>query len=112
VLNVTREGEAECGYSPEARVFEAAGAGACVITDAWDGIEQFFEPGEEILVAANGDDVVDLMRSLTWTQAEKIGQAARQRALWEHTYLQRAQLIETFLDGARLHAAVGMRIHA
>ena len=51
VLNVNRASMAAYGFSPPTRVFEAAGAGACLITDAWDGVEQFLEPGREILVA-------------------------------------------------------------
>jgi spore maturation protein CgeB len=109
LLSVTRECEAECGYSPPARIFEAAGAGACIVTDAWEGIAQFFEPGEELYVAKGAAEVVEVTRSLTWTQAEKIGQAARQRALWEHTYTQRAQLVESFLGGSSRRA---MHIHA
>ena len=50
VLNVSRDSMAAYGYSPATRVFEAAGAGACIITDAWEGIAMFFEPGREILV--------------------------------------------------------------
>ena len=64
VLNVTRESMARYGFSPPTRVFEAAGAGACLITDAWPGIEMFFEPGCEMLVAASGDEVVKHLRSL------------------------------------------------
>ncbi len=112
ILNITREPEVECGYSPATRIFEAAGAGACIITDAWEGIAQFFEPGEEVLVAKDGDQVVDLLRSLTWTRAEQIGRAARQRALWEHTYDHRAQLVESFLMGICKHAPRAFRIHA
>src|SRR5712692_9194074 len=54
-LNVNRESMARCGFSPPTRIFEAAGAGACLITDAWDGIEQFLEPDREVLVAADGE---------------------------------------------------------
>ncbi len=45
VLNVARDSMAATGFSPATRVFEAAGAGACLITDAWAGIELFLEPG-------------------------------------------------------------------
>jgi spore maturation protein CgeB len=112
VLNIARDPEADCGFSPEVQVFEAAGAGACVITDDWDGIGQFFEPGEEVLVAKDGDEVVDLLRSLTWMRAEKVGRAAQQRALWEHTYDHRAKLIGTFLVCGRLHTTDAARPHA
>ncbi|MDI6837564.1 MAG: glycosyltransferase, partial [Rhizobiaceae bacterium] len=54
VLNISRESMARTGFSPATRVFEAAGAGACLITDAWEGIELFLVPGEEVLVARDG----------------------------------------------------------
>src|SRR5690606_30942082 len=57
VLNISRDSMARAGWSPATRVFEAAGAGACLITDAWAGLEQFLEPGREVLVARDGADV-------------------------------------------------------
>ncbi len=57
VLNISRDSMARYGFSPATRVFEAAGAGACLITDAWVGIELFLEPGTEVLVAESGDGV-------------------------------------------------------
>lgn len=109
LLHITRESEAECGYSPGVQLFEAVGAGACMITDAWDGIAQFFEPGEEILVANDGEEVAGMVHSLTWAQAEKIGHAAYERARWEHTYAHRAKLVEAFLEGSRLSVAGAVR---
>ncbi len=100
VLNVSRDSMAAYGYSPATRVFEAAGAGACIITDAWDGIAEFFEPGREILVAENGPAVVDRLTGLTEEAARRIGAAARDRALAQHTYAQRVRLLERVLDGA------------
>lgn len=90
VLNVARDSMADVGFSPATRVFEATGAGACLITDAWDGIEQFLQPGEEILVARDGADVAEYLRTLTPERARDIGEAARRRALRDHTYVQRA----------------------
>jgi spore maturation protein CgeB len=80
-------------------VFEAAGAGACLITDAWEGIERFFEPGREILVAENGPAVAEQLARLTPEEARRIGDAARRRALAEHTYTQRVRLVEDVLAG-------------
>ncbi|HJU15592.1 MAG TPA: glycosyltransferase [Stellaceae bacterium] len=99
VLNVSRDSMAACGYSPATRVFEAAGAGACVITDAWEGIASFFEPGSEILVADSGADVAEHLARLTPPEARRIGAAARRRALAEHTYEQRVDRLEAVLDG-------------
>ena len=99
VLNVSRDSMASNGYSPATRVFEAAGAGACLITDAWQGIELFFEPGREILVAENGPAVAEQLARLTPTKARRIGVAAHARALAEHTYTQRVRLVEDVLAG-------------
>lgn len=86
VLNVARDSMAEVGFSPATRVFEAAGAAACLITDAWEGIEQFLKPDEEVLVARDGQDVADHLATLTPERARSIGQAALKRVLAEHTY--------------------------
>lgn len=99
VLNVSRDSMAAYGFSPATRVFEAAGAAACVITDAWEGIAQFFEPGREILVAANGPAVAEQLARLTWKEARRIGAAARARALADHTYAQRVAQLQRVLDG-------------
>ena len=68
---------ARYGFSPATRVFEAAGAAACLITDAWEGIELFLEPGREILIAQHGAEVAQLLRELNPEQARTIGEAAR-----------------------------------
>lgn len=90
VLNISRDSMALNGFSPATRVFEAAGAGACLITDAWTGIELFLKPDEEILVARDGRDVRALIEGLTPERARTIGQAALRRVLAEHTYEHRA----------------------
>lgn len=99
VLNVSRDSMASYGHSPATRVFEAAGAGACIITDAWDGIPLFFAPGREILVAETGPAVAEHLARLTAAEARRIGAAARARALDEHTYAQRIRLVEEVLAG-------------
>jgi spore maturation protein CgeB len=97
VLNISRESMAQNGWSPATRVFEAAGAAACLITDEWAGIDHFFEPGTEILVAHDGDEVGEHLLSLTPERARKIGQAAYRRVLAEHTYARRIELVERVL---------------
>jgi spore maturation protein CgeB len=97
VLNISRESMARYGFSPATRVFEAAGAGACLITDAWTGIELFLEPGREILVAADGDDVAGHVAALDARRAQAIGAAARRRIVAEHTYAHRALQLEELL---------------
>jgi spore maturation protein CgeB len=99
VLNVCRESMARCGYSPPTRLFEVAGAAGCLITDAWEGIEHFLEPGRECLVATDGDEVGEHLRQLTRAQAKEIGQAALRRILGEHTYAHRAAELESLLQG-------------
>jgi spore maturation protein CgeB len=101
VLNVSRESMAANGFSPATRVFEAAGAGACVITDAWEGIELFLEPDDEVLVARNGEEVSELLSELEPGRARRIGRAARARMLATHTYMDRAAQVEALLlEGA------------
>jgi spore maturation protein CgeB len=97
VLNVSRESMAANGFSPATRIFEAAGAAACLITDDWEGIEHFLEPDREVLVATGGEDVARLLRSLTPQRAHEIGQAARRRVLREHTYASRGLQVEEVL---------------
>jgi spore maturation protein CgeB len=101
VLNVCRDSMASTGYSPATRVFEAAGAGACIISDAWTGIEQFLEPGREVLVAGNGAEVAEHLSALTPRRARLIGWAARRRVLEQHTYDARARIVEVLLGAGR-----------
>ncbi|HWF07620.1 MAG TPA: glycosyltransferase [Bryobacteraceae bacterium] len=108
VINISRESMARYGYSPATRVFEAAGAGACTITDEWLGIDLFFEPGEEILVAADTDDVVEAMLTLDPQRARQIGEAAQRRALAHHTYAHRAELVERILEGKAVSAGAAL----
>ncbi|HVW86818.1 MAG TPA: glycosyltransferase [Bryobacteraceae bacterium] len=105
VLNIARDSMARYGFSPATRVFEAAGAGACIITDAWTGIELFLQPGEEILVAENGADVARLLTELSAERARTIGHAAKKRILASHTYAHRAALLEDVLSQARTAGA-------
>jgi spore maturation protein CgeB len=99
VLNVSRESMATNGWSPATRVFEAAGAGACLITDEWQGLDDFLAPGEEVLVARNGAEVAELLASLDPERARRIGEAAHERVLAEHTYHRRAAQVEAILAG-------------
>jgi spore maturation protein CgeB len=97
VLNVTRDSMVENGWSPATRVFEAAGAGACLITDAWEGIDTFLDPDREVLVAHDGEEVARHLVDLDVGRARQIGEAARGRVLREHTYAQRAEQVEDVL---------------
>jgi spore maturation protein CgeB len=97
VLNVARDSMADIGFSPATRVFEAAGAAACLITDAWEGIECFLKPDEEVLVARDGRDVVEHVRTLTRERARAIGKAALRRVLATHTYAHRGAQVDALL---------------
>lgn len=104
VLNVSRASMAANGWSPATRVFEAAGAGACLVTDAWEGIDAFLEPGEEVLVARDGAEVAAHVEALDPERAGAIGKAARRRVLAEHTYADRAVEVERVLTGEAVRA--------
>jgi len=97
VLNVCRESMVRFGFSPPARIFEAAGAAACVITDDWEGLETFLEPGAECLAVKTGEEVARALETLSPEQAQQMGEQARQRILAEHTYAQRAEQVECCL---------------
>jgi spore maturation protein CgeB len=104
VLNISRDSMARYGFSPATRVFEAAGAAACIITDAWEGIDMFLEPGKEVLVAGGGDEVAAHVEALDDRQAKAMGAAALRRVLAEHTYAHRARQIEALLAGRSVSA--------
>lgn len=106
VLNISRESMARYGFSPATRVFEAAGAGACLITDAWEGIDMFLEPDCEVLVAEDGDAVAAHMDNLDPKRAAAIGAAALRRVLAAHTYAHRARQLEALLTGRQVPRAV------
>lgn len=96
-LNLTREEMAEAGHSPSVRLFEAAGCGAAIISDAWAGLETFLAPGEEVLLADSSEDVVRILRMLTANDAREIGRRAQERVLAEHSSDHRAQEFENFV---------------
>jgi spore maturation protein CgeB len=97
VLNVTRESMVANGWSPATRVFEAAGVGACLLTDAWHGIEHFLEPDKEVLVARDGREVAGLVASVDNERAADIGARAAARVAAGHTYAYRAADVHELL---------------
>jgi len=104
VLNINRDSMAGVGFSPPTRIFEAAGAGACVITDCWAGIETFFAPEKEILVAGSAEEIVHYLRTIAASKATQIGENMRRRALRDHTYALRAKefdgIVATVMESA------------
>jgi len=99
-LNVNRDSMARYGFSPPTRVFEAVGAGACLITDHWKGIDLFLEPDREVLVATNGAEVADHLDRLTPARAREMTERARRRILAHHTYAHRALEVHEMLEGS------------
>jgi spore maturation protein CgeB len=93
-LNVTRAAMARAGWSPSVRLFEAAACGTPVISDRWEGLDHFFRPGVEILIADSVEDVVEVLRGLSPEEARRLGAAARERVLAEHTPERRAEELE------------------
>lgn len=98
-LNVTRAAMAHFGYCPSGRLFEAAACRTPVISDGWEGLKEFFEPGREILVASSADDVVEAMK-LGQEELRSIGQAARDRVLESHTAARRGREFVNLIEGA------------
>ena len=89
-LNVTRATMAEMGYCPSGRLFEAAACGTPVVSDWWEGLEDFFRPGEEILIARHSQDIAAAL-AMDQGELERLGHASQQRALSEHTATHRAK---------------------
>jgi spore maturation protein CgeB len=94
VININRNSMAACGFSPPTRIFEAAGAGACMLCDEWPGIEECFEPAREIIVVRNAEEVVRALREHTPSMRRQIGNAFYGAAMQNHTYAVRAQQAE------------------
>jgi spore maturation protein CgeB len=103
-LNVTRRDMAQMGYAPSGRLFEAAACGACLISDEWPGLADFFSPGEEILLARDAADTLAALE-LSDIELQRIGRAARARALSDHTSARRAAEFLEHVGAARARAA-------
>ncbi|MGN6201176.1 MAG: CgeB family protein [Solirubrobacterales bacterium] len=99
-LNVTRAPMREAGWSPSVRLFEAAACAVPVISDRWDGLDQIFTPGEEILVADSAEDVVRYLAETGEDKRLALGERARARVLAEHTAERRCEQLEAEVAGA------------
>ncbi|HVW27136.1 MAG TPA: glycosyltransferase [Polyangiaceae bacterium] len=100
-LNVTRADMKRLGYSPSVRLFEAAACAAPIITDRWQGIEEFFEPGREILLASTANEVMSFLEEIPEHERRAIGARARRRFLKEHTGQRRAAQLDGYIRAAR-----------
>lgn len=102
MLSLTRESMARSGYCPSGRLFESAACETAVLSDWWEGLDSFFTPGQEILVASSTEEAI-----ATFTQdrsaLKKIGQRAKERALDCHTADHRAKTLLQLLDRSRTH---------
>jgi len=98
-LNVTRAAMARMGWCPSGRLFEAAACGAAVLSDDWPGLHSFYKPGEEVLLTRNTQDALDAL-DLSDAELKRIGAAARERTLAEHTSSHRARELITLLERA------------
>jgi spore maturation protein CgeB len=103
-LNVTRRAMVASGWSPSVRLFEAAACCVAIVSDWWPGLDAFFEPGEEILIADSTGDVVRLVAEADPDELREIGRRARARVLAEHTADRRARQLEEYV-GERIGAA-------
>lgn len=97
-LNVTRADMIEAGYSPSVRLFEASACGVPIISDYWQGLEQFFNLGEELLVARPSRETIEYLRNISEAERRTIGSKARERVLRNHTAAHRALELEQYLD--------------
>ena len=98
-LNVTRAAMIRAGYSPSVRLFEAAACGVPIISDRWAGMEEFFVPGEEILLADDAAEVIDILQGINPDAARALGARARARVLAHHTAAHRAAELEGLIAG-------------
>jgi spore maturation protein CgeB len=96
-LNVTRADMIRTGYSPSVRLFEAAACGTPIISDTWPGIDSFFEPAAEIILAQEADDVLTALNDPAELERDLRSVAARQRVLAHHTSAHRAAELERYL---------------
>jgi spore maturation protein CgeB len=99
-LNLTRAEMQSCGYSPSVRLFEAAACGVPIISDRWPGIETFFSPGHELLLAETAQDIIAILADCPAEKRRAIAAAARKRFLRSHTPSDRAAQLESYYQEA------------
>ncbi|MFY0581581.1 CgeB family protein [Cystobacter fuscus] len=95
-LNVTRADMVRAGYSPSVRLFEAAACAVPIISDAWQGLDTFFRPGEEILISRSGEETRRYLQEVPEAERQEMGRKARARVLAAHTAAHRAETLEDY----------------
>jgi spore maturation protein CgeB len=96
-LNVTRKCMVRAGYSPSVRLFEAAACARPIISDPWAGLEEFFTPGRDVLIASRAEETLDYLKGLSGSDRRRIGANARRRVLAHHTAAHRAAELENYV---------------
>lgn len=105
-LNVTRADMVRCGWSPSVRLFEAAACATPIISDWWEGLGDFFTPGQEILVSSGAGATLAFLREMSESDRQAIGRRARERVLREHTAGHRVRQLEGYLEECRSRPAL------
>ncbi|QBQ55738.1 CgeB family protein [Nitrosococcus wardiae] len=108
-LNITRADMAQSGYAPSVRLFEAAACGIPIISDGWSGIDEFFHPGTEILLASSAKEVVSFLQTMPEEHRCALGEQARRRVLADHTAAQRVKELESYIE--ECFAGLGAETH-
>ena len=103
-LNLTRSEMIAAGWSPSVRLFEASACGAAILSDSWPGLDEFFTPGEQILLPASPEETSRLLRDLSDADRAAIGARARERILDEHTSTHRAEQFEAIVSACSAQA--------
>jgi spore maturation protein CgeB len=104
-LNVTRDDMVASGFAPSVRLFEAAACGVPIISDEWNGLDEFFSPGKDILIARSTVDTLRFLRELAPSDARAIGMRARERVLAQHTGDHRARTLESYVTELTMRSA-------
>ena len=111
-LNVTRRDMVQAGYSPSVRLFEAAACGATIVSDNWPGLDSFLVPGREVLLPACSEDVMRYLRDIDESELRRIGTAAHDRMMSEHTNAHRAQQLESLVEDVKSRATAAVSVQS
>jgi spore maturation protein CgeB len=111
-LNLTHAAMRDAGWSPSVRLFEAAACGTAIISDSWPGLDEFFTPDKEILVAHSADDVLRILIETGIETRLAIAARARQRLLREHTAARRIDQLERELQELAPMGGVPHPVHS
>lgn len=97
-LNVTRAAMIDAGFSPSVRLFEAAACATPIISDFWQGLDNLFEPGRDILIARSTEEVLQHLKDYSDREREQLGERAREKVLNEHSSRERAKQLIGYVE--------------